>query len=57
MWPGAFSSGGSPQGNSGSTQNNYELTNNTTYIMGAHSFKWGARIRQSPAERDVDDGF
>jgi Carboxypeptidase regulatory-like domain len=44
---GAFVTGGSPQGNSGSTQNNYELTNNTTYIMGTHSFKWGARIRQS----------
>jgi hypothetical protein len=44
---GAFSTGGSPQGNSGSTQNNYEMTNNTTYIMGTHSFKWGARIRQS----------
>ncbi len=44
---GAFTTGGSPQGNSGSTQNNYELTNNTTYIKGTHSFKWGARIRQS----------
>ena len=44
---GAFVSGGSAQGNFGSTQNNYELTNNTTYIMGTHSFKWGARIRQS----------
>jgi hypothetical protein len=44
---GAFTSGGSPQGNSGSTQNNYELTNNTTYIMGTHSFKWGARVRES----------
>ncbi len=45
--PGSFVSGGSPMGNSGSTQNNYELTNNTTYIAGVHSIKWGARVRES----------
>ncbi len=44
--PGSFVSGGSAQGNFGSTQNNIELTNNTTYIAGVHSFKWGARIRE-----------
>ena len=44
--PGSFVSGGSALGNFGSTQNNIELTNNTTYIAGVHSFKWGARIRE-----------
>jgi hypothetical protein len=44
---GSFVDGGSPLGNSGTTQNNFEVTNNTTYIMGAHSIKWGARIREA----------
>ena len=44
--PGSFVSGGSALGNFGSTQNNIELTNNTTYIAGVHSFKWGARVRE-----------
>jgi Carboxypeptidase regulatory-like domain len=44
---GAFVSGGSALGNFGNTDNNFELTNNTTYISGAHSFKWGARIREA----------
>lgn len=44
--PGSFVSGGSALGNFGSTQNNVELTNNTTYIAGVHSFKFGTRIRE-----------
>lgn len=44
---GAFTSGGSALGNFGSTQNNFEVTNNTTYIAGTHSFKWGARVREA----------
>jgi hypothetical protein len=44
--PGSFVMGGSALGNFGSTQNNFELTNNTTYVMGTHSFKWGARVRE-----------
>jgi hypothetical protein len=43
---GAFVSGGSAAGNFGSTQNNFELTNNTTHTIGQHSFKWGARVRE-----------
>jgi hypothetical protein len=43
---GAFVSGGSAAGNFGSTQNNFELTNNTTHTVGQHSFKWGARVRE-----------
>lgn len=43
----AFVSGGSPIGNSDSRSNNYELTNNTTYLSGQHSFKFGTRVRQS----------
>jgi len=43
---GAFVSGGSAAGNFGSTQNNFELTNNTSHTVGQHSFKWGARVRE-----------
>jgi hypothetical protein len=43
---GAFVSGGSSTGNFGSTQSNFELTNNTTHTVGQHSFKWGARVRE-----------
>ena len=39
--PGSFVSGGSRSGNFGSTQNNYELTNNTTYIAGRALFQMG----------------
>ena len=55
--PGSFVSGGSAQGNFGSTQNNFELTNNTTYIAGVHSFKWGARVREGFAQQYVGDEF
>src|SRR5580700_739257 len=44
---GAFVSGGSSAGNFGSTQNNFELTNNTTHTIGQHSFKWGSRVREA----------
>jgi hypothetical protein len=55
--PGSFVSGGSAQGNFGSTQNNYELTNNTTYIAGVHSFKWGTRVRESLLGNTSENNF
>jgi hypothetical protein len=44
---GAFEGGGAQIGTSGSTLNRWELTNSTTYAAGRHSWKWGARLRQS----------
>lgn len=44
---GAFQDGGAQIGNSGSTSNNIELSNATTLTLGAHTFKWGGRFRQS----------
>ncbi len=55
--PGSFVSGGSAQGNFGSTQNNLELTNNTTYIAGVHSFKWGARVREGLLSNTSESNF
>jgi hypothetical protein len=55
--PGSFVSGGSALGNFGSTQNNLELTNNTTYIAGAHSFKWGTRLREALLSNKSETDF
>jgi hypothetical protein len=44
---GAFSGGGPTVGNSGSTNNGWELTNITTYTKKGHTLKWGARVRQT----------
>jgi hypothetical protein len=55
--PGSFVSGGSAQGNFGSTQNNYELTNNTTYIAGVHSFKFGTRVREALLSNTSENNF
>src|SRR5215211_4165237 len=41
----AFTGGGSQVGQSHSTTNNWELTNNTSFVMGQHSLKTGARLR------------
>ena len=42
----AFTSGGAQIGNSGSTSNHFELTNSTTWSHGAHTIKFGARVRE-----------
>ena len=44
---GAFSGGGAPLGNSGATNNNWELTNTSMYTRRKHAFKWGGRVRQA----------
>jgi hypothetical protein len=46
----AFTSGGAQVGNSGTTANNWELTNNSTLTRGTHTFKWGGRARRSAQE-------
>ncbi len=42
----AFVTGGAQIGNSGTLNNEWELTNTTSYNHGAHTYKWGARLRQ-----------
>jgi hypothetical protein len=42
---GAFNGGGSQTGQSSSIQNNFELQNYTTTIRGAHSWRFGVRLR------------
>src|SRR5215216_2905678 len=41
----AFTGGGSQVGQSHSTTKDWELTNNTSFAMGPHAFKAGARVR------------
>lgn len=41
----AFTGGGSQIGQSHSDSNSWELTNNTTFAKGPHSFKFGVRLR------------
>ncbi|HEV2834427.1 MAG TPA: TonB-dependent receptor, partial [Pyrinomonadaceae bacterium] len=41
----AFTGGGSQVGQSHSDENDWELTNNTSFVMGQHSLKTGARLR------------
>ena len=41
----AFTGGGSQVGNTHSTTHDWELSNNTSFAMGAHSLKVGARLR------------
>ncbi len=44
---GAFQGGGASAGLSNDSINRFELTNLTTRIHGTHTFKWGARVRES----------
>ena len=41
----AFIGGGSQVGQSNTTSNNWELTNNTSFAIGTHAIKVGARLR------------
>src|SRR5271165_5348583 len=42
---GAFNGGGAQVGHYSNTENHYELQNNTTYSGGAHTWKFGVRVR------------
>jgi len=54
---GAFTSGGNPAGNSRSSIDRYELSNNWTLTHGAHSIKWGARLRHSDNQNSSLNNF
>ncbi len=47
MVQGAFTGGGATVGNSGTTTNQLELSNNWTYTYGTHTIKWGGRGREA----------
>ncbi len=44
---GAFNGGGNPLGRTTNSQNNYEIQNYTSILHGAHSWRFGIRLRQS----------
>jgi len=53
---GAFTGGGAQIGNSGTVNNEWEVTNTTSYTHGTHAFKWGGRLRQYfLTDRSVND--
>lgn len=43
----AFTGGGSQVGQASNTENEWELTNNTSFAIGSHSLKVGARMRHT----------
>lgn len=43
----SFNAGGAQIGNAGNKSNSIELSNITTYTPGAHSIKWGGRLRSA----------
>ena len=43
---GAFNGGGAPAGKSFDTQNNFEFQNYTSALRGAHSLRFGVRVRE-----------
>lgn len=43
---GSFNGGGAQTGNASSTQNSFELQNNTSIAHGSHFWRFGARLRQ-----------
>jgi hypothetical protein len=54
---GAFTSGGAQAGNSGTTSNNWELTNTSTFTRGKHTVKWGGRVRGSAEDSTSTSNF
>jgi hypothetical protein len=55
--PGAFNGGGSGAGNSVDTQNRYEFQNYTSWLLGAHFLKFGARLREAKDDNYSTGGF
>ncbi|MBI1898138.1 MAG: carboxypeptidase regulatory-like domain-containing protein [Acidobacteria bacterium] len=53
----AFYGGGPTTGNSSTARNTWELTNISTYIRGAHTLKWGGRVRGSLLTDTSYDNF
>lgn len=53
----SFNSGGALIGNSGSTQNRFEITNMTSITQGTHFLKFGGRLRVVSVNDSSDSNF
>ena len=53
----SFTSGGPQNGTSQTLINSFELSNITTYVQGAHSFKVGGRLRRSNQDSSAPNNF
>ena len=54
---GSFNSGGSPIGHSLDTSTNLELQNNTTSVRGAHTLRFGVRMRGQTDDNESPQNF
>jgi hypothetical protein len=54
---GAFNSGGNPVGHSTDLQNNYELQNYSTLVRGAHTWRFGVRLRAQTDDNSSPQNF
>ncbi|PWU01836.1 MAG: hypothetical protein C5B51_22210, partial [Terriglobia bacterium] len=54
---GAFNGGGAPVRYSSIEQNSYELQNYTTMLRGAHTWRWGGRLRAATTEDVSQQNF
>ncbi|HKS81639.1 MAG TPA: carboxypeptidase regulatory-like domain-containing protein, partial [Candidatus Acidoferrales bacterium] len=54
---GAFSGGGNSGGNSSDAQDRYELQNYTSWVLGNHFLKFGARLRDTQDSNYATSGF
>jgi hypothetical protein len=54
---GAFNGGGAQLGLYSDTENNYELQNYTTYSGGAHTWKFGVRVRANTTNNFSEQNF
>jgi hypothetical protein len=54
---GAFNGGGAQTGRSSDTQNNYELQNYTSVLRGAHSWRFGVRMREAQENNISEQNF
>jgi hypothetical protein len=54
---GAFTGGGNSLGQVADNQNRFELQNNTSFVHGAHSFKFGTRLRATQDSNKSTGGF
>lgn len=53
----AFTSGGANIGNSSNNEKRWELSNNTSWSLGKHSFKIGARVRSISIDNISENNF
>ena len=53
----SFTGGGAQVGQSHNDTNDWELSNNTTFVKGPHSFKFGARVRSTDINQFSPQNF